>query len=512
MTATRSPKEQHTPRAARSPLARRRDCITRLAALAAGGTLTSGISACATGGGHPVPPGPASLPPPETWAGHTPAQSALLDDLERRTFQFFWDTTDPRTGLAPDRWPTPSFASVAAVGFALSAYPIAVARGFITRAQARERALATLRFFHDGPQGPEPQGRIGHRGFFYHFIDMASGTRHRDVELSTIDTALLVAGALHCGRWFDDASDPAEAEIRRLAEAIYVRVDWRWAQPRPPAIGHGWKPETGHLPHDYLGYNEAMLLYLLALGSPTHPVEASAWNAWTSTYPRVWGSSGHGPAHLRYPVLFVHQFTHCWVDFRGLADPWLKARGIDYHENSRRATYAQQAYAVRNPEGWAGYGPNVWGITACDGPADVERVVNGRVRRFVSYAGRGMGGARYHDDGTIAPYGAGSSIVFAPEIVLPALEAMRSLGESVYGRHGFHSFNRSFQFPDVLLTHGRVVPGFGWVDDDLLGIEQGPLLMMLGNHRGELVWNAMRSDPFLRRGLLRAGFSGGWLS
>lgn len=485
--------------------------MTRLAAWAAGGTLTSGISGCAAGGGQPAPPGSASPPPPETWTGHTPAQAALLDDLERRTFQFFWDTTDPRTGLAPDRWPTPSFASVAAVGFALSAYPIAVARGFITRAQARERVLTTLRFFHQAPQGPEPQGRIGHRGFFYHFIDMASGARYRDVELSTIDTALLVAGALHCGRWFDDAADTAEAEIRRLAEAIYLRVDWRWAQPRPPAIGHGWKPETGHLPHDYLGYNEAMLLYLLALGSPTHPVDAAAWAAWTSTYPRAWGSNGHDPAHLRYPVLFVHQFTHCWIDFRGLADPWLKARGLDYHENSRRATYAQRAYAMHNPEGWVGYGPNVWGITACDGPADLERVVDGRARRFSGYAGRGMGGARRLDDGTIAPYGAGSSIVFAPEIVLPALEAMHSLGAPVYGRYGFHSFNRSFQFPDVKLAHGRVVPGFGWVDDDLLGIEQGPLLMMLGNHRGELAWNAMRSDPHVRRGLVRAGFTGGWL-
>jgi len=487
--------------------------MTRLAALAAGGTLTSGgmanLGGCAGSGKRP-PAGPATLPPPGAWTGHTPAQTALLDDLERRTFQFFWDTTDPRTGLAPDRWPTPSFASVAAVGFALSAYPIAVVRGLITRAQARERVLTTLRFFHDGPQGPEPRGRIGHRGFFYHFIDMATGTRFGDVELSTIDTALLVAGALHCGRWFD-GNDAAEAEIRRLADAIYTRVDWRWAQPRPPAIGHGWKPESGHLAHDYLGYNEAMLLYLLALGSPTRPVDASAWAAWTSTYPRIWGG-GYGPEHLRYPVLFVHQFTHCWIDFRGLADPWLRSRGIDYHENSRRATYAQQAYAMHNPEGWAGYGENVWGITACDGPADVERVLDGRRRRFVSYAGRGMGGARYHDDGTIAPYGAGSSIVFAPEIVLPALQAMRSLGEPVYGRYGFHSFNRSFHLADVKLAHGRVVPGFGWVDDDLLGIEQGPLLMMLGNHRGELVWNAMRSDPFLRRGLVRAGFSGGWLS
>jgi len=438
------------------------------------------------------------------------ADAALLDDLERRSFDFFWQTANPANGLVPDRWPTPSFSSVAAVGFALSAYPIGAARGFVTRVQARDRVLATLAFLHDAPQGPEPHGNTGYKGFFYHFLDMASGTRFGRVELSTIDTALLVAGALHCAAWFD-SEHPDERRIRELAEAIYARVDWRWAQVRLPTIALGWKPESGHSAEDYRGYNESMLLYLLALGSPTHAVGPDAWRAWTAPYGRAWGTH-HGQTYLHYHPLFVHQFTQCWLDLRGVRDEWMRRHGIDYFENSRRATYAQRAYAIANPEGWAGYGPDAWGITACDGPVDAFIEFGGRMRRFVSYAGRGMGGAATYDDGTIAPYAAGSSLPFAPEIVLPALRAMRArYGEHIYGRYGFLAFNRSFTFKDVKLTHGRVVPGFGWVDSDWLGIEVGPLLAMLANCRGELVWKSMRRSAPVKRGLARAGFTGGWL-
>jgi hypothetical protein len=452
--------------------------------------------------------------PPPAGGGadsHLPplAEGALQDDLEQRSFRFFWDTTDAATGLAPDRWPTPSFASVAAVGFALTAYPVGVVRGWVTREQARDRVLATLRFFRHAPQGPEPDGKTGYKGFFYHFLDMKTGARFGRVELSTVDTALFVAGALFCASWFDGA-DAVEAEIRTLAEEIYARVDWPWAQVRAPAIGHGWHPETGFITSDWKGYDEAMVVYLLALGSPTHPVAEAAWGAWTSTYDSAsWGRE-YGHEHLRFPPLFGHQFTHAWVDFRGLRDAYMRGRGIDYFENSRRATLAQRAYAIANPAGWAGYGALQWGVTACDGPADVEREFGGRVRRFISYAGRGM--AKY-DDGTIAPYGAGASLPFAPEIVAPALAAMHQRhGAHIYGRYGFFAFNQSFTWADVKLTHGRVVPGFGWVDTDYLGIEVGPLLAMLANHRGDIVWRAMRGNPHLRRGLLRAGFSGGWLA
>jgi len=465
-----------------------------------GGALALALSGLGTGC-QSSSPAPGAAPP---------ESGSLLDDLEQRSFRFFWETADPATGLVPDRWPTPSFASVAAVGFGLTAYPVGVSRGWVTREQAAERVLTTLRFFHDAPQGPEASGRTGYKGFLYHFLDMQTGTRFRDTELSTIDTALFIAGALFCGSWFSGTS-AQEAEIRRLADALYARVDWRWAQVRPPAISHGWHPETGFIAADWKGYDEAMILYLLALGSPTLAVEPEAWGAWTSTYGRAWGSE-YGQTYLRFPPLFGHQFSHCWVDFRGLRDPFMQAQGLDYFENSRRATYAQQAYAVANPEGWAGYGRDVWGITACDGPADVQREFGGRLRRYISYAGRGMGGAQTHDDGTIAPYGAGSSIAFAPEIVTPALTAMRErYGAQIYGRYGFFAFNPSFTFTDVKLTHGRIAPGVGWVDTDYLGIEVGPLLAMLANHRGEEVWRTMRGNAHLRRGLQRAGFSGGWL-
>ncbi len=482
-------------------LARRR--ALKLAGATLGGLAAGWLGGCgATAPNTASADAPLSLPPLDN--------AALLDDLERRSFAYFWDTTDPATGLVPDRWPTPSFASVAAVGFALTAYPIGVARGWVTREQAAARTLATLRFFANAPQGPQAAGMAGYKGFFYHFLDMQTGTRFGNVELSTVDTALLLAGALHCQSFFDGSS-ATEQQIRRLADELYGGVDWPWAQVRPPSIGHGWRPESGHIANDWKGYNESMLVYLLALGSPTHPVAADAWAAWTSTYDRSWGSE-YSQTYLRFAPLFGHQFTHAWVDFRGLQDEYMRGRGLDYFENSRRATYAQRAYATANPEGWAGYGANVWGVTACDGPADVKREFGGRLRNFISYAGRGMGGPQTYDDGTIAPYGAGSSAPFAPEIVLPALTTMRErYGAQILGTYGFFAFNASFSFSDVKLTHGRIVPGLGWVDTDFLGIEVGPLLAMLANHRGELVWERMRRNPHLVRGLQRAGFRGGWL-
>jgi hypothetical protein len=483
-------------------LARRRLLARALAwtgalAFARGGT---GCSSSAPASAAAVD---ARLPPLDT--------AAFLDDLEQRSFRYFWETADPASGLVPDRWPTPSFASVAAVGFALSAYPVGVERGWITREQARQRVQTTLRFFASAPQGPAASGMAGYKGFFYHFLDMKTGLRFGDVEVSTVDTALLLAGALHCQNYFD-GGDAVETNIRALAEEIYAAVDWPWAQVRPPSIGHGWTPEGGPIPSDWKGYNEAMLVYLLALGSPTHAVAPEAWAAWTSTYDRdSWGTE-YGQTYLRFAPLFGHQFTHVWVDFRGLQDDYMRARGLDYFENSRRATYAQQAYAIANPEGWAGYGRDIWGVSACDGPADLVREFGGRPRKFISYAGRGMGGARAYDDGTLAPYATGSSMPFAPEIAAPALAAMRErYGAQILGRYGFFAFNPSFDFSDVKLTHGRIVPGTGWVDMDFLGIEVGPLLAMLANHRGEGVWSAMRNSAHLRRGLTRAGFAGGWL-
>src|SRR5262249_18753892 len=209
-----------------------------------------------------------------------PAFDPFLAELQERTFRFFWDTANPQNGLIPDRFPTPSYSSIAAVGFGLTTYPIGVERGYITREQARERVLATLRFFYTAPQSSEPHGAAGYRGFFYHYLDMQTGERFGDSELSTVDTAILLAGMLFCQSYFD-RPQLEEAQIRSLTELIYRRVDWRWAQPKAPAITHGWSPSEGFLEYDWRGYNEAMLVYLLALGSPTFPVGADAWKEWT---------------------------------------------------------------------------------------------------------------------------------------------------------------------------------------------------------------------------------------
>ncbi len=449
--------------------------------------------------------------PPATRPGGTgmaPSADPLIRDLQERTFRYFWDTTDPATGLAPDRWPTPSFASIAAVGFALTAYPIGVINGWITRDQARTRTLATLRFFATAPQGDGQSDASGYKGFFYHFLGVTKGRRFARAELSTIDTALLLGGVLFAQSWFD-ADHPEDAEIRTLADQLYAAVDWTWITPRPPFVAMGWHPESGFIPADWNIYNEGLLLYVLALGSPSHPLPPETWAAWTARFDAQW-SDTWGEPHLHFAPLFIHQYSHCWIDFRGIRDPYMAARGIDYFENSRRAVRAQRNYAMANPGGWAGYGEDVWGLTACDGPGDFTQRIGGRERAFFSYSARGPDD---RDDGTLAPTAAAASIAFEPELATRAIAAMHArYGRGIYGRYGFlDSFNPTLTRKTAPLKHGKIVPGIGWVDGDHLGIDQGPILLMIENLRSGLVWNVMRRNPHIRRGLQRAGFKGGWL-
>lgn len=458
---------------------------------------------------HTEPAAPA--PPPPAASVDIRPLSPLLDDVHRRSFDFFWDTGNPRNGLIPDRWPTPSYSSIAAVGFGLGTYGVGVERGWISRDQAIERTLATLRYFDQAPMGDAASGTAGHRGFFYHFLDMDSGTRYATNELSTVDTALLIAGMLFSQSYFD-RDDPREAEIRGLVDRIYQRVDWAWMQVRDKRIAMGWDPETGLLDSDWHGYNEAMLVYLLALASPTHPVELDAWQVWMSTYEAGWGDF-YGQTHLNFPPLFGHQYSHIFYDFRGIHDDANRKYGLDYFENSRRAVLSQQAYAIANPMGWKDYGKDIWGLTASDGPADVILDYNGESRVFRSYVARGVALQGSFDDGTIAPTAALGSMPFAPEQVSEAAEAMHArYGHAIYGRYGFFdAFNPSFTWTDVPLKHGDIVPDVGWVADDYLGIDQGAIVLMLENHRSELLWRVLRGNPVIRRGLERAGFTGGWL-
>jgi hypothetical protein len=435
--------------------------------------------------------------------------SAFLDTLERRTFDYFWELSDARTGLTPDRAPTHSFVSVGAVGFALTAYPIGAERGWVARAQALERVRATLRFFWSAPQDSARTGVTGYRGFFYHFLDPVTGHRFENVELSTMDTALLLAGALFCQSYFDRHT-AGEAEVRALAESLYRRVDFRWTQVREPRMTLGWSPEEGALPYDWGGLNETMVLQILALASPTHPVTKAAWPAWTSHY--RWGTF-QGQRHLGFAPLFGHQYSHIWLDLRGIRDSVMRAQGLDYFENSRRATLAQRAYAIANPGGFAAYGAELWGLTACDGPLDSTFEIGGRRREFHTYDARGASFTQVNDDGTISPSAAGGSIAFAPDEVIPTLLAMRRrYGEPLFGRYGFVDALNPTLSNAVPVHHGRVIPGVGWFDSDYLGIDEGPILAMAENLRTGLVWQVMRRNPHIVRGLRLAGFTGGWLA
>ncbi len=437
-----------------------------------------------------------------------PDTVAFLDTLQRRTFNFFWETTPTANGLTPDRWPTLQFSSIAAVGFALTAYPVGVQHGWITRSQAADRTRTTLRFFWTAPQDSAVSGATGYHGFFYHFLDAQTGQRYQNVELSTIDTALLLAGILFAQAYYD-GSDSTEAEIRRLADSIYARVDWNWAQKRPPAVSMGWHPEGGFINADWIGYNEAMILNILALGSPTHPVDSTTWAAWVGGY--QWGTF-YGQDFVQFAPLFGHEYSHVWIDFRGIQDAYMKGRGIDYFENSRRATLAQRAYAIANPGGWAGYNKDVWGLTACDGPADKTLSLGGRMRQFHTYWARGAAQGDVRDDGTLCSTAVGGAVPFAPEFTIPALMKMRTTyGSHLFSTYGFlDAFNPTFTAVGQQQT-GSVDPALGWFDVDYLGIDQGPILLMIENHRTQFVWTVMKRNAHIVRGLQRAGFTGGWL-
>ena len=431
----------------------------------------------------------------------SPRWDPFLDTLQQRTIRWFLTATPAATGLTPDRWPSPSPSSIAAVGFALTIYPNAVERKMITRAEAAARTLTTLRTLLASPQNDGRAGVGGFRGLLYHFVAVADGTRAWNCELSTIDTALLIAGVL-CDRVYFDGEAPAEREIRALADSLERRVDWTWTAEGRPGIMLGWTPEHGADKHSWHGYNEASIMYILALGSPAHPVEPRTWDYWTSTY--VWAAY-YGKEFVSFGPLFGHQFSACWIDFRGIRDRYMKEKGIDYFENSRRATYSQKGYGIENPRRYRGYDSLVWGVSACDGPGDTAFTVGGTRREFIGYGGRGVSFDWVLDDGTLTPTAPGGSVAFAPEICIPALKEMRRrYGDHLWKEYGFvDAFNPTF------VTQGTGPAG--WFDRDYLGIDQGPIAVMIENLRDGFVWNLMKKHPTIVRGLRRAGFTGGWL-
>jgi len=399
--------------------------------------------------------------------------SAFLDLLQRSAVNFFWSEANSSNGLIKDRSTPNSACSIASVGFGLTAICIGIDHGWIPADQGRQRVLTTLKTFWNKPQGRDARGFIGYKGFFYHFLYMSSAVREGYTELSDIDSALLLAGIIYSREYFDGA-DSADIEIRALADSIYRRVDWQWMRNYNPGLTTEWTPEKGFGGGWWSGYNEMMIMYILGLGSPTHPLPASTWKAFCGGY--KWGVQ-YGQEYVNFPPLFGHQFSHCWIDYRGIQDDYMRAKGIDYFENSRRATLAQQAYCIANPRGWKGYGEKVWGITPSDGPD--------------GYEARGAPPAE-NDDGTIAPTAVGGSLPFAPEICLPTLHHFYDTYRSqLWGSYGFRdAFNLQRN----------------WWATDVIGIDQGPIALMIENYRTGKIWKTFMKNADVRRGLERAGF------
>jgi hypothetical protein len=420
------------------------------------------------------------------------SDEALTARLQRSAFSYLIEYTNPVTGLIADTSRPGSPCSIAVVGFALSCFPIAVSNGWLSRADAARRVIKALRFFLRSTQSDAPDA-TGYKGFYYHFLDMRTGKRVWQCELSLIDTALLIAGVLVAGCYFDGAG---ESEIRELADTLYRRVDWRWAQNGTPNVAQGWKPECGFLRYRWEGYNEAALLYVLGLGSPTFPLAPAGYVAWQLTY--QWENLLDRDVLYSGP-LFTHLFSHAWIDFRGIRDAFMREKSSDYFENTISAVAVHREYGKRNPYGFTAYSRDFWGVTAGDGPAVENFRQNGRDRRSFGYMSRGV--PYGPDDGTIAPWAMLATLPFATEAALTGTRRLLETYPQVCSEDKFSSgFN-----PTLGADTG------GWLSEGWYGLDQGLLVMMVENHRTGLIWGIMRRCRYVRAGLERAGFEGGWL-
>lgn len=407
----------------------------------------------------PLPATPTRSPAPAFVLGA--AHSDLLDELQRRAVLFFVDHSDHETGLTRDRAPAngtraTAASSVAATGFALTAWCIADSHRWIAPGEALRRVQRTLRFV--------AEQHAHERGWLYHFVDAQTGARAWASEASTIDTALFLQGALLAREYLRDP------ETTALVDRIYARIDWRWALNGGSTLSHGWKPETGFIPHRWDSYSELMGLYLLGIGAPREPLRAESWHAWS----RRRTAQHEGRAFIQCGPLFAHQYAHGWFDFRGQRDDY-----ADYWQNSVDATLAQRAWSAQQSSRFPHWSEELWGLTASDGP-----------RGYMAWGTPG------HDpdqsDGTLVPCAPGGSLPFAPRECLTALARMREVGgPRVWGRYGFaDAFN----------------PQTGWTASDVIGIDVGITLVMAENLRTSLVWQHFMRAPEVQRGLQLAGF------
>ena len=397
-------------------------------------------------------------------AALAPGDDAFLDLVEKHSFKYFLENTNPENGIVndyasnskePDRKYSPS--SIAAVGFGLACVPAGVERGWLPRADAERLVKNTLSFFRDKMESEH--------GFFYHFADMETGRRYLSREVSSIDTALFLAGALTAAQYL------ADPEIKALAEGLYERADWKWMTNGKALLCAGWSPENGFDRYYWHQYDESMVMYILAMGSPTHPMGPEGWKAIRRIIGRY---KGH--EFIYSPPLFTHQFSHAFIDFRGKSDGF-----ADYFRNSVEATLANRRFCMDNAKYFKTYGPDSWGITACMGPD--------------GYVGYGAAPGTAIHDGTIAPAAAAGSIVFTPELSLAAMKNFyKKHKDRIWGRYGFaDAFNLDRDF----------------VASDVYGINQGPTVMMLENYRSGLIWKLFMSLPQVQRGMKEAGFGAG---
>jgi hypothetical protein len=393
----------------------------------------------------------------------------FLEDLERRSFQYFWEEGDAETGLVPDRARMDgtaldeshrNVASIAATGFGLTVLCIAAERGWIEKTKARERTRNTLRFFANRA--------IQEHGWFYHWLDSKTGERRWKSEVSSIDTTLLLAGILTARQYFRD-----DLEIGRLATRIYERVDFQWMMNGHPLLmSHGWKPETGFLKPRWDTYSEETILLLLAIGSPTYPISPASWYA-------LWRDRYRYEGFVYFTTigvpLFMHQYSHAWIDYRNRRE--IKGDQIDYFENSVNATLAHRKFCMNLAHDFPAFGPNVWGITASDS-----------VKGYLAWGGPPRDPAI---DGTVVPSAAGGSLMFTPEVTVAALRTMRDkFGDKIYGKYGF---------VDAFNPHTR------WVDTDVIGINAGIILLSAENARTGNVWRWFMRNPEIPRAMQKVG-------
>lgn len=381
--------------------------------------------------------------------------TAFVGAVARHSFDFFWQEANPENGLVKDRSTPDSVASIAAVGFGLAALPVGVERGWITADAGYQRALTTLRTFVNG-------GVQGEHGFFYHFVSMATGNRVWESELSSIDTALLVAGAVVAGQYF------AGTEVQTLADQLYANVEWDWMLGGGRLLKMGWTPEGGFLNAAWDHFDESLLLYALAFGSPTHPIDAAAWAEWRRPV-RVLGDDSY--IYLPGEPLFVYQYPLAYLDLRGKEDHY-----ANYFNNTARACERNYQYGVDNSGDYATYDHGVWGLSASDGP----------------HGYRAYGASEVNNDGTIAPYASAACLPFTPEIALSGMRALLTeYGERAWREYGFVS---------------AINEAENWYSRDHIGIDVGDTLLMLVNHQDGFVWELFMANPNIQNALDAMGF------